>query len=251
MAVENIDAEIMQTVASSDAERLKNVTRHVAEFIVNFEIAEKKMDEWERMLYQQEERVKQQLQAIYDSTDELRAIMTEAGAARWRLSAEQALNQGKEHIVVLKDLSEEQVKLQRERNEHFMRLAKKTFERLDRASEHAIITIKASIDSFNPIEIKQVAEHSRYVLESTSSKAITTIEKLHQWFHWKSLGMALAMTIITSLTLGLYINDELPWERHQEVALQRNAGEALIKAWPRLSQEQRANILGDTENALT
>ena len=106
MAVENIDAETMQTVVSSDAERLKNVTRHVAEFIVNFEMAEKKVDEWERMLYQQEERVKQQLQAIYDATDELRAIMTEAGAARWRLSAEQALNQGKEHIVVLKDLSE-------------------------------------------------------------------------------------------------------------------------------------------------
>lgn len=227
----------------SDAERLKNVTRHAAEFIANFEVAESKMDEWERKLYQQEERVQQQLKDIHEATEELRSIMTEAGAARWRISAEQALSLGHEHIETLKALSEEQIKLQRERNEHFMRLAKKTFERLDRASEHAIKNIKESIDAFNPVEMKQIADRNREALESTSAHAITAIQKLHQWFHWKSLGLAAALTIFASITLGLYINDELPWEVHEQVALQRNAGEALINAWPTLSQAERESIL--------
>lgn len=230
-------------VKTSDAERLKNMTRHTAEFIVNFEIAEKKLDEWEQRLYQQEERVQQQLATIQESTDELRAIMTEAGAARWRLAAEQALSFGKEHIQLLKELSEEQVKMQRERNEHFMRLAKKTFERLDRASEHTIKNIKDAISTFNPTEMRQIAERHREILESTSSHAISSIHKLHKWFHWKSLAFAAVITLFTSVSVGLYVQDELPWESHKQVALQRTAGKALIDIWPELSEATKQQIL--------
>lgn len=238
-------------IRASDAERLKNVSRHAAEFVVNFEIAEKRIDEWEQKLYQQEVRVQQQLVAIQEATEELRSIMTEAGAARWRLSAEQALSLGQEHVQTLKALSEEQIKLQRERNEHFMRLAKKTFERLDRASEHAIKNIKESINAFNPSELRQIALQNREILESTSSHALTSIQKLHQWFHWKSLAFAAVVTLVASISIGLYVNDELPWEVHKQAALQRSAGEALINAWPTLSYAEKQRILQHTEKDFT
>lgn len=243
MTEKNASLENVLTITPSDVERLKSVTRHAAEFVVNFEIAEKRMDDWERKLYQQEDRVQQQLLAIQESTEELRAIMTEAGAARWRLAAEQALHIGEEHISTLKELSEEQVKLQRERNEHFMRLAKKTFARLDRASEHAIKQIQDAINTFNPQDIKQAVNHSQQILESTSTRALSTIQKLLQWFHWKSFAFATVITFVASISLGLYVHDELPWEEHKQAALQRSAGEALINAWPRLSQEDKENIL--------
>ncbi len=230
-------------VKISDAERLRSVTRHTAEFIANFEIAERKMDEWEQRLYEQEERVQQQLAAFQEATEELRSIMTEAGAARWRLSAEQALSLGQDHIQTLKELSDEQIKLQRERNEHFMRLAKKTFERLDRASEHAIKHIKETIETFNPTEMRQVAEKHREILESTSSSALTSINKLHQGFHWKSLAFAVVITFLASLSFGLYVQDELPWESHKQVELERNAGQTLINVWPKLSEATKQQIL--------
>ena len=230
-------------VNTSDAERLRNITRHAAEFIVNFEIAERKMDEWEQRLYQQEERVQQQLAAIQDAADDLRSIMTEAGAARWRIAAEQALNLGEGHLQTLRELSEEQVKMQRDRNEHFMRLAKKTFERLDRASEYAIKNIKETIDTFNPTEMKQVAEKQREIIESTSSHAISSIHKLHQWFHWKSLAFAAIITLFSSICFGLYVQDELPWESHQQVTLERNAGKALMSVWPHLADATKEQIL--------
>lgn len=244
-------SENVRMIAPSDVERLKNVTRHAAEFVVNFEIAEKRMDEWERKLYQQEERVQQQLAYIQEAAEDLRSIMTEAGAARWRFAAEEALGLGQEHVNTLKKLSEEQIKLQRERNEHFMRLAKKTFERLDRASEHAIKNIKESISAFNPTEMKQVADRNREILETTSSHALNSIHKMHQWFHWKSLAFAAAVTLIASISLGLYVNDELPWEEHKQVVLQRSAGEALINAWPTLSQAEKERILQHTEQSFT
>lgn len=230
-------------VKASDAERLKKVTRHTAEFIANFEIAERKMDEWEQRLYAQEERVQQQLASFQEATEELRSIMTEAGAARWRLAAEQALSIGHEHIQTLKELSDEQIKLQKERNEHFMRLAKKTFERLDRASEHAIKHIKETIETFNPTEMRQVAEKHREILESTSSHAITNINKLHQGFHWKSLAFAVVITLLASVSFGLYVQDELPWESHKQVELERNAGQTLINVWPKLSEATKQQIL--------
>ncbi len=238
-------SESARTIAPSDIERLKNVTRHAAEFVVNFEIAEKRMDEWERKLYQQEERVQQQLLAIQDSTEELRSIMTEAGAARWRLAAESALSLGERHVEVLKGLAEEQIRLQKERNEHFMRLAKKTFERLDRASEYAIKQIQDSIAAFNPQEMKQIVDKNHQALESTSSYALNSIQKMHQWFHWKSLALATVVTFVASISLGFFVHAEYPWEEHKTAALERSAGEALIKAWPRLSQADKENILGN------
>lgn len=243
--------ENVRIITSSDLERLKSVTRHAAEFVVNFEIAEKRMDEWEKQLYQQEERVQQQLAAIQEATEELRSIMTEAGAARWRLAAEQALSIGEQHIETYKELCSEQMKLQQERNEQFMRLAKKTFERLDRASEHAVKSIKDSMSVFNPGEMKHLAEKNREILESTSARAVSTIQKLHQWFHWKSFAFATAVTLVASVSLGLYVNDEFPWEEHKQVALQRSAGEALITAWPNLSQEEKERILQHSDNAFT
>lgn len=239
------------SLSETDVERLKSMSRHAAEFVVNFEMAEKKMDEWELKLYQQEQRVQQQLTAVHEATEELRTIMTEAGAARWRIAAEQALNLGKEHVETLRDLSNDQVRLQKERNEHFMRLAKKTFERLDRASEHAIKKMNESIDAFNPQAMKLAADKSREVLETTSVQALSSIQKLHTRFHWKSVGIALGIALFTSISVGLYTTAELPWEAREKAALQRNAGSALINAWPMLSQNERENILRHAEQAFT
>lgn len=243
--------EKMTLIASSDVERLKNIARHTAEFIANFEIAEKKMDEWEQRLYLQEERVQQQIAAVHAVANEFQSIMTEAGAARWRLSAEQALSLGQGHIDTLKQLSEDQLKRQQERNQQFLLLAKKTFERLDRASEHVINKINLAVDGFNPTAIKHVADKNREVLELTSTKAINKMQQLHQRFHWKGFVLAAAISLVASVTFGLYVNDELPWEMHKQVALQRSAGQALIKAWPTLSEVDREQILQHTDEAFT
>ena len=124
-----------------------------------------------------------------------------------------------------------------------MTLAKKSFSRLDRAAMYMVKNISETASAFKPDEFKRLTEKNQATVEATSVATISHLKKLITWFHWKNLGVISAVTLGISILTGFYITDEMPWEMHQQIAVERNAGKALYKAWPNLSTEEKQHIL--------
>lgn len=230
-----------------EVEKVKEILRRMGDFIAYFEVAEEKMNEWQRNMELVMEKhhvlVNDHLIEIRESTEELRNIMTEAGAARWRIAAEAALQQGKDHLRAMDNLGNEYVKSLHASNQEFAEMAKKSFERLDRASSYTIKNISEAISSFRIGEFQRLTDHTCEVVEEASTNAINRLNRLIGWFQWKNIGLAFVITLFVSLTMGLYLTDEMPWEAHSKVAMERHAGEALMKAWPTLSENERRHII--------
>ena len=92
--------------------------------------------------------------------------------------------------------------------------------------------------------MNQIKEHSCEQVEKSAQNAIQKSEKLLRLFQWRSIVLILFTTLITTVTTGLYINDEFPWDFHRQATNERSAGKILMKAWPVLSQEEREKVLG-------
>lgn len=228
-------------------EKLKEMMKRMGEFIAYFEVAEEKMSQWKRDVEQsiQDNQVtlNEQLDDIREVANELRDVMTEAGVARWRLAAESALQEGKDHIKTLESTSKNHLDNIHAANEEFNKLAKKSFDRLDRASAYTIKNISEAVSSFRINDFQRMAEQSCELVQETSASAISRLRDLVKWFHWKNLGLAFAITIFATITVGLYLSDEMPWEIHKQVVAQRNVGQAVLSAWHDLQETDKELIL--------
>lgn len=232
-------------------ERLKEMMKRMGEFIAYFEVAEERMSQWkrdvEKTIEDNQAVLNEQLEDIREVTSELREVMTEAGVARWRLAAESALSEGKDHIKTLEALSQNHLETVQSANEEFSKLAKKSFDRLDRASAYTIKNISEAISAFRINDFQRMAEQSCEIVQEASASAITRLRDLVKWFHWKNLGLAFAITLFATITVGLYLSDEMPWEIHKQVVAQRNVGQAVLSAWHDLHDADRELILRHTK----
>ena len=61
------------------------------------------------------------------------------------------------------------------------------------------------------------------------------------WLH--NLSMIFTVTLLASMMMGLYLNDEWPWEYHNDVVQERQIANAVLQAWPNLSKRDRQLIL--------
>jgi hypothetical protein len=236
-----------------EADRLKEILRRMGEFIAYFEVAEEKLSLWQRGIEEhiqvQDQAVNAQLEEIRNATHELQNIMTETGVARWRMAAEESLKHGRDHIKVFEKLCEDQLGLIEKRNEDINKQVKKSIDRLDRAATYTVKNISESINSFRLSDFQRLTEQSVEQIEKTSQGTIHRLRDMAKWFQWKNVGLAFAIAIFASVSMGLFVNAELPWETHQQVAMQRNAGQALINAWPSLSKSEQQRIIDNSKKA--
>lgn len=195
--------------------------------------------------------IQQQFQEIQDSIRELRELTAnDMGISRLRQAMRDVLTEGEAHVKALKQTGQEQLQELQANNDQILRLAKKSFDRLDKASNFVVKNIAESISTVRIGDFKRLTDESREHIETVSVTTIKRLREMVNWFHWKNLALAGAITIIVTLTLGLYLNDELPWEMHEKVAMQRNAGQALMNAWPSLTQAERQRIMDHAKKAI-
>jgi hypothetical protein len=221
----NLATELPKVIPSA-------VERQIAELIASYEIAMDRLAAREKALEAQfhssENFLNEQLEKINTLMAELREIMTEAGAARWRLSAQEALKLGDTQLQSLHKLSEETRTMVRE-----------SCARFERTSSSTVKNVNEAVNSFNVEEFKNFVEYSYEKVKSASSVAVEKITDILRWFQWKNLLIALGLALVVAVAIGLYIDDEWPWEIHQKVVDQRKAGVALMNAWPHLNKNDQ------------
>jgi len=103
-------------------------------------------------------------------------------------------------------------------------------------------------------EIVQLSLQAISKIETQSTHAITNLEQSGQntivksahslsRYQWYLIVLPLLTTLLTTFALGLYMSNEYPWEVHQRALNERDAGVALLNAWPQLSQQEKTKIL--------
>lgn len=232
---------------TEEQNRLKELLRRTGEFIAYFEIAEGKMISWkneiESSLSQHKHQIEDQLDAIKSQCDAMNETMTEVGAARWRIAAEKALSEGEQHREAIKSLSDKFIQQCQKERQLLNQIAKKNIEDIQKTETLITLKINNVIKRLNLKELKELAEHSRDLIEESAHTAVSQHQKLLKQFRLKSMALLFSVVVLSSIGMGLYLNDEMPWEIHKHAKQERMAGKALIHAWPDLPQDVRNRII--------
>lgn len=223
-------------IDASELESIKNNIHKVAEFVALFETAEEKLKERETALEQRlansEIRVNEQLLQIKSVLSEFQSVMTDAGAARWRVSAEKISYESEQHLKNIRYATDE-----------FIRCSDESYQKLNKATDYTVKGLSKAIHSFRMEDFQKVANTSVESVSHACEASLGKITDVIKWFHWRNIALVLSVTIVITMITGLYINDEWPWQSHQQVMQQRQLAFAVESAWPHLSLGDQQEIL--------
>lgn len=229
----------------SAAKITEELSSQITELLASYELAADRMrareKEVEQRLTNADQFLNEQLEKVNALMADLRETMTEAGAARSRLAAKEALKLGEAQIETLRKMTNETNQTLRE-----------SCERFDRTVNTSAKNIQEAVNAFNIDEFKSYAEKSCVEIKDTAAIAMDKVTDVLKWFHWKNITLATGLSLMVAVCMGLYINDEWPWEMHGNVVKQRTAGQALMTAWPALNKTDQnyleQNILKLSKN---
>ncbi|KTD18024.1 hypothetical protein [Legionella jordanis] len=239
----------MQHLQDQDISKLKELLRHTGEFIAYFELAETKMLEWRHDIEQQAQiqqtKAQQQLQSLHNELDALQEVLTQAGLARFRLAAEKLLQQGEERAENLEKLSQNFLEQFDYHQQEFNRLLEKGLAQIEQYAIRAIERMDEHFSQYDVQQFRRITSESCEQIERVANNAVRKSQGLLGNFQWRAATLAIITTLITAFAIGFYVSNELPWEIHEHVKNEREAGKVLIKAWPILTQEEKDKILNN------
>lgn len=216
----------------------------IAEFVALYESTEDKLQirekEIEERISNNERAVDTQLSQIKSVLNDFREIMTEAGAARWRVAADQSLKSGQQHLKSIRLATDE-----------FVRKTEDNYKKLDKTAEYTVKGISKAIYSFRIDDFQRITKDAVTEIQAACDNTLKKIERVVRWFHWRNVGLLFAMTLVLSLVSGLYLNDEWPWEAHRDIMDQRQLAHAVVSAWPHLTKLDQQTILNSADHSVS
>lgn len=215
-----------------------SVTEKVEAFIAQATAAQERMLAREKKLESQfksaERFIETELDKIHSIVNIFQEILDAAGAKEWR-TAIQNIHLTSAH--------------QTERLEHTLEAiqgsVKKACTQLEIASTHIVKNTIKTLQNANTDEIAELAETSSEKIKAMSDTALHGMANILKWFHWKNLAIVILLSTTVTFMIGLYTNDEWPWEAHNVIQKQRIAGQAVLSVWPQLSLTDQEQILSN------
>lgn len=223
----------MDDLDQHDLNKLKELLRHTGDFIAYFELAESKMIAWQQEIAFQsqtnEQRNLLQLQRLHNEFEALQEILTQTGLTQLKTCLEKTTR------TLLADFSA--IK------EDYQEFINNSLNQIDKHAVEAITNVHNQLKSYDVEHFRRVANESCETVEKVATHTIKKSSSLLRSFQSRSICLALAATCFATLITGMYISNEMPWEIHQHAKNERQAGRALIQAWPLLSEEIKNTIL--------
>lgn len=230
--------EITSKINKNEVASLQVLLNKIANALALLEQAEDKLEAREQLirehehyleakLKESEEQIESLQSSFHQFQESLEENLDELGLARLRL----ILKQGEEHVQSIQDSTAV-----------FSEQAKEVFEKLDRTAVQASQQLSKALKSFNAYEIRKISDESCYQIQKASQSALRQISSLTKRAQWKIMGLSFSIALMVTMTMGLYLNDEWPWETHTKINQQRNLAQAVINSWPNLSVPDQQNI---------
>lgn len=221
-------------LAASDP--IRHLLIQIADFSALFEAVEEKLikrsNDIKEKIDNTESQLLKQLTQIQTTLANFESMMTQEGAARWRIAAKTAKQDAELYLQTLQQTCGEICSFLHKNSENLKHSAQQT---LDQITNIAKIFPTADFKQITTTSCQQIKTTSFSIMQQTSS----LIKKIHS----KNLIMAISLTLLIAFNIGLYLTDEWPWEIHKQVVKERLAGRTLLAAWPQLSSDEKQDIM--------
>ncbi len=226
-----------------DLVRVKELLRHTGEFIAYFELADTKMMEWRDEIEHQTKEFQKQTLTLQKELSSINDLLSQAGTAQFRLTAEKALSQGESHLKKIEHTCNQLEQNFQIHQEKIRTLTEDSIDKIEKHSVQASQTIANQLSKYDAHLFHRIASESCDHVERVANDAINKSNKLLSMFQLRTGLLAVFLTILTAFVVVLYLSDELPWEMHHQAMSEREAGRVLLQAWPNLTHEEKAKIV--------
>lgn len=210
----------------------------IEKFVSAAKLAQQNLSAWEQAfdakLTATENFVDAQIQQIQTTLTHFQKTLQATSAQEWRVTPQTLCQEGREQIHALQETYFD-----------IKKSAKEITTRFDRVSTQITKNLNNSLQGLHPMELQNLADDSREEIKLVTASATEKMSTIVHWFHWKNILLVLFLTLVVTLLVTLYIDDEWPWEQHKTVSKQRLAGQILMTAWPQLSHSIQRQIMDD------
>lgn len=237
----------MEHLQENELSRIKELLRHIGEFIAYFELAEAKMIEWREEMEQQAARLNQHSQRLQNELTTLDDLLSQAGTTRFRIIVERALSQGETQLQLIENSCNQFTENFQEQQDQLELLTTQCITKIEQHCSKATQVIANQLAQYDVHQFHRIANESCDHVERVANDAVHKSNKLLHMFEMRFGLFAILTTIITTFFMALYLNGELPWEMHHKAMNERHAGKALLQAWPKLTLEEKTKIINDDD----
>ncbi len=221
--------------------QLHKILQDLAQFMALYEQTEDRFkvrkEEMDQQIVTLKEEMQVQINEIRKALNDIKEVMTVAGAARWRVSAEKAMKQGEDHLVAIKATCNVYKKVAEESSNRLEQVSIATEKRVSSALHHLNEENSVVVEDF-----RRRAESSYEELETTTANAISSIRRLLRWLRFDRIATAVIAALMTAFLTSLYINAEWPWESFHKAEQERLIGKTLMAVWPTLPSDKQNQI---------
>lgn len=211
------------------------VSQEVIRFIEVAQQAEAQLQKREKTLQDRlqatEQLINAELTQIQNTIATFQEILKSSNAKAWQEKTDSLYKEGKQLLLVLQNFLGE--------------ITKTTHEdsiRIETMTTHVVKNITKSLQTLHTHDLEQLADDAKDKVKVIADSAVSNIQIVMQWFHWKNLALTIVLAFIVTLFIGLYIDDEWPWEEHKAVVKERVAGHAVLQAWSELNYADKQHI---------
>jgi hypothetical protein len=221
--------------------QLHKMLTDLAQFMALYEQSEDRFkiqkEEMDQAIANFKTEIHSELTEIREAAAEVKEIMDEAGAARWRLAAEQAMKAGAEHLTSIKEATNVYKKLAEDSVTRLEHVSLSTEKRVSNALNHVNEENTEVVEDF-----RRRSEEIYVELENTTVNTISVLRKMIRWLRFDRIGIAVIAGLLSAFLTSVYVNAEWPWESHAQSTKQRLVGKTILTVWPALSKQKQEEI---------
>lgn len=233
-----------------DAEHLtllNTLLNQTETFLTRFDRAEKKMNTWRDEITQQTTYQQEQLHHLKAEIDRVENILSELYNGKFQGTTEETTHHENEYLDRLKHTEQQLLRQIHGHRAELTRITQHAITQINQATTQAVGIVESKLSAHFPTSTSSIMPlPTETVFENVFQSADEQISQkppISKFHEWRSVTLTLVTTLLTAVIFGMYTNNEYPWEMHQQAISERDAGKALLNAWPSLTQDEKIKIL--------
>ncbi len=114
---------------------------------------------------------------------------------------------------------------------------------LNKASMSTVKNVSQLISAVRKNQLSKITEEKYHELQRQRTFNMHKLQKIMASLYWKNILTTLIVTFVVTSVISLYVDNVWPWQAHNQIVKQREAGKILLDAWPQLPHTDQEMII--------